>query len=106
MSFFSRLAARAPRNRIARLANQRIKTRLLVETLESRDMMHANVVMDAEHLAVFGARDPVTQVVSGGLVPDVAVTDRSIASGNWSDPSIWSNGVPKFGENVLIASGN
>lgn len=78
---------------------------LRVEMLESRMLLHANAVMDAEHLAVFGSRDPVTQVVTGGLVPDSAVTDRSIASGNWSDPSIWSNGVPKDGDNVVISAG-
>lgn len=76
-----------------------------IEPLEERLVLHANVVMDAEHLAVFGARDPVTQVVTGGLVPDSAVTDRAIASGNWSDPTIWSNGIPKDGDNVLIGAG-
>src|SRR5437879_1336353 len=40
-----------------------------LEELESRLLLHANVVMDAEHLAVFGATDA-AGVVTGGLVPD------------------------------------
>lgn len=78
---------------------------LRLEMLETRMLLHANAVMDAEHLAVFGTRDAVTQVVTGGLIPDADITDRSIASGNWSDPAIWSNGVPKDGDNVLISTG-
>jgi hypothetical protein len=82
----------------------RPSARPMLELLETRNLMHANVVMDAEHIAVFGIRDPVTQVVTGGLVPDAAVNTRSIASGNWSDPAIWSNGVPDNGDNVLISA--
>lgn len=96
----SRVPAPLPRG-----SRRRMQSLRGFETLEPRLMMHANVVMDAEHLAVFGGRDPVTQVVTGGLVPDAAVTDRSIASGKWSDPSIWSNGIPKDGDNVLISLG-
>lgn len=61
--------------------------------------------MDAEYLAVFGARDPVTNVIIGGFVPDSTVTNHSIASGNWSDPSIWRDGVPDDNDNVLISMG-
>jgi len=85
--------------------NLRPRARLCLETLEARDMMHANVVMSAEHLAMFGARDPVTQEIHGGLAPDSSITVKSIASGIWSDPAIWSNGVPKNGDNVLISAG-
>src|SRR6185436_6932690 len=97
--------ARALLNRFNSPRKRCYRARLCVEYLEARDMLHANVVLDAEHLAVFGSRDPVTQVITGGLVPDAAVTDRSLASGNWSDPTIWSSGVPKNGDNVLISVG-
>src|SRR5262249_42113606 len=79
--------------------------RPLLERLEAREMLHANPVMDAEHLAVFGSRDPATQIISGGLVPDVAVTHQSVARGNSRDPTIGSAGVPKDGDNVLITGG-
>src|SRR5438270_416013 len=96
MPIFSRMFARArsQRHHCEKTRNRPCRTRLYLEPLESREMLHANVVLDSEHLAVFGSRDPVTQVISGGLVPDAAVTDRSLASGNWNDPTIWSNGVP------------
>jgi hypothetical protein len=68
-------------------------------------MMHANPVEDAEHLAVFGARDATTGVITGGLVPNAAVTDTALQSGSWKDGTIWSNGVPKADDNVLIPSG-
>ena len=87
-----------------------------LEMLEPRLVLHANVVLDAEHLAVFGARDATTGVVSGGLVSDAALTYKSIASGNWSNASIWGhntgNGVfasdgtlPGNDANVLISTG-
>ena len=87
-----------------------------LELLEPRLVLHANVVLDAEHLAVFGARDATTGVISGGLVSDAALTYRSIASGNWSSASIWGhndgNGnflsdgtIPGNDANVLIATG-
>lgn len=105
MQFLSRMLARvrAPRQRLS--VPRRASRGLFLEQFESRELLHANVVLDAEHLAVFGARDPVTQVVTGGLVPDAAVTNRSITSGNWSDPNTWSNGVPTDGDNVLISLG-
>jgi len=107
MQFVSRLMvrARALLNRSRTPQKRGPRARPCLELLETREMLHANAVLDAEHLAVFGTRDPVTQVITGGLVPDVAVTDQSVASGNWSDPTIWSNGVPKNGDNVLISSG-
>jgi hypothetical protein len=76
-----------------------------VEQLEVRVVLHANAAMDAEHLAVFGSRDATTHQISGGLVPDAAVTDTLIHSGNWSTPGNWSSGVPKDGDNVLIPFG-
>ncbi|MCX7423722.1 MAG: hypothetical protein NT013_29880 [Planctomycetia bacterium] len=87
-----------------------------LEALEPRLVLHANVVLDAEHLAVFGARDATTGVVSDGLVSDAALTYKSIGSGNWSNASIWGhndgNGnfvsdgtLPGNNANVLISSG-
>ena len=72
----------------SRKARRRNWSRPNVEQLEARVLLHANPVMDAEHLAVFGARDAATLVVTGGLVPDAAVTTHTIASGNWSNPAI------------------
>jgi hypothetical protein len=40
------------------------------------------------------------------LVPDAAVTNTAVQSGNWSDPGTWSGGVvPGAGANVLIPKG-
>jgi hypothetical protein len=76
-------------------------------------------VLDAEHLAVFGSRDPATGVITGGLVPDSSLTYISIPSTapeNWSDPSTWQyvgpapadgsqpSAVPGPGANVLIST--
>src|SRR5262249_55110842 len=67
---------------------------------------------DAEHLAVFGARDAATGVVTGGLVPDAAVTYRSAKSGAWSDPTTWlhvgspgDGTLPGADDNVLVSTG-
>jgi hypothetical protein len=96
---------RAPRTgRAKRRLARRWPARSL-ESLERRLLMHANPVEDAEHLAVFGARDAVTGIVTGGLVPDAAVTDTNIGNGKWSDATNWTNGVPKDGDNVLIKTG-
>lgn len=79
-----------------------------IESLEVRVVMsatHTSPVLSAEHLAVFGARDPATNVITGGLVPNAAVNNYSIASGEWDDPAIWSDGVPDEGDNVLISTG-
>jgi hypothetical protein len=79
-----------------------------VEPLEVRVVLsasHTNAAMTAEHLAVFGARNAATQVITGGLVPDAAVNNRSIASGEWDDPATWSDGVPDDNDNVLISVG-
>ena len=80
-------------------------------------MLHATPTMDAEHLAVFGARDALTNAISGGLVPDAGLSIESVGSGplNWSDRNSWvrvSGGkptgvhdVPRAGDDVLIVSG-
>ena len=106
MLMFSRMSKHA-RNLLSqpRKARRRNWSRPQVEQLEVRLVLHANAVLDAEHLAVFGSHDPVTHVVTGGLVPDSAVNNHSIASGNWSDASIWSDGVPDDNDNVLISEG-
>ncbi|MEO1606420.1 MAG: G8 domain-containing protein [Pseudomonadota bacterium] len=39
------------------------------------------------------------------LVPRDAATTTAIASGDWDDPAIWSNGVPSDGDSVLIPEG-
>src|SRR5262249_10467231 len=65
------------------------KTRLRLETLESRELLTVNSTM-AQALA---------------LRPDSAVTTLALQSGNWSDPNIWQNGtVPDANANVLIPS--
>ena len=83
--------------------------------------MHASPVLDAEHLAVFGARDATTGVITGGLVPDSSLTYISVPSAtpeNWSDPSTWRyvgpaptdgstpSPIPGAGANVLISLGS
>ena len=93
----------------------------LVEMLEARVLMHANPVLDAEHLAVFGARDVATGAVSGGLVSDAALTYISVPSTTpkkWSDPATWkyvgpalADGkspdlIPGAGANVRISAGS
>lgn len=70
------------------------KSRLLLETLEERTVMHANPVMDAEHAAVMS------------LVSLTAVTNTAVANGDWDDPNTWDQRrVPRTGDNVLIATG-
>ncbi|HEX5273245.1 MAG TPA: G8 domain-containing protein, partial [Gemmataceae bacterium] len=67
-------------------------------------MLDATAVANAEHIAVFGVADA-NGVVTGGLVPDSAVIVRSVATGNWSDPTVWSTGaVPKALDNVLVSA--
>src|SRR5262245_39320328 len=93
----------------------------LVEVLEARLSLHANAVLDAEHLAVFGARDSVTGVVTGGLVPDSLLTYVSVPGSTpekWSDPTTWRyvgpaptdgsavSAIPGAGANVLISAGS
>jgi hypothetical protein len=96
-------------------------SRPCIEQLEARLLLHANPVLDAEHLAVFGARDAVTGEVTGGLDPDSAITYKSVvkldASGNivnqsWFDPTAWqqvggtnASGIPGPTDNVLITKG-
>ncbi len=89
-----------------------------LEILESRMLMHSSPVLDAEHLAVFGARDPGTGVITGGLVPDLALTYISVPNSTpekWSDPATWHyvgpaptdgstpSAIPGPGANVLIS---
>jgi hypothetical protein len=93
-------------------AARRKRLGLQVEPLEARLLLHGNPVLDAEHLAVFGKRDPVTGVLTGGLLPDSDVTYKSVQSGNWSDPGVWLHvGSPGDGTlpgpdaNVLVTEG-
>lgn len=99
----SRLDARTPARSL--LSRQRSKLLGFFERLEPRRLLHADAISDAEHLAVFGSLDPATQIVTGGLVPDAAVTTRAIRGGNWSDSSTWSAGVPGANANVLVPQG-
>ncbi len=69
-------------------------------------MLDATAVANAEHIAVFGLHDT-NGVLNGGLMPDSSITVKSIASGNWSDKTIWNTGVvPHYLDNVLITAGN
>lgn len=78
-------------------------------------------MLDAEHLAVFGSRDPVSGVVSGGLLPDRSISYISVPSATpqeWSDPSTWRyvgeapadgsqpSPIPSAGANVVISDGS
>lgn len=89
------------------------------ELLEPRVLLHSSPVLDAEHLAVFGSRDPNSGIITGGLVPDSAVTYVSIPSSTpekWSDPSTWKyvgptptdgsvpSPIPGPNANVLIST--
>lgn len=75
-----------------------------IEILDPRVVLDATAVANAEHIAAFGVTDA-NGVVTGGLAPDTSITVRSIASGNWSDPTIWSTGkVPHALDNVLISN--
>src|SRR5262249_5957449 len=63
------------------------------------------------HLAVFGQRDT-AGVITGGLVPDAAVTYKSVRTGNWSDPTTWEHvghagdgTLPGADANVLVTTG-
>jgi hypothetical protein len=98
---------------------RRPRATLAVEQLEVRFLPHANPVLDAEHMAVFGERDA-TGAIKGGLIPDTAITYESVlrqdSSGNvlpdlWADPASWkyvsgtnTSGVPGAGDTVLITS--
>ncbi len=109
MLMFSRMSTHA-RNLLSqpRKARRRNWYEPKVEQLEVRQVLsagHTNAAMTAEHLAVFGSRDPVTNIVTGGLAPDVAVNNYSIATGEWDNPAIWSDGVPDDNDNVLISMG-
>lgn len=92
----------------------------LIEFLEARLSLHSNPVLDAEHLAVFGAADA-NGVITGGLVPDSSLTYVSVpgtALEKWSDPSTWRyvgpaptdgtqpSPIPGPGANVLVSLGS
>ena len=100
---------------------RRLSRAYLVELLESRVLMHANPVLDAEHLAVFGSQDSVSGIVSGGLLPDASISYVSVPSATpevWSDPHTWryvgaapADGsqpapLPSAGANVVISEGS
>ena len=102
------MVLRAPAGHHRRLRNRRRSFNgRMVEVLEDRVLLHANAVEDAEHIAVFGSHNLATGVITGGLVPDSSMTDATKpgASGLWTDPSIWTNGVPTNFANVLITAG-
>jgi hypothetical protein len=123
---FGRFYARATDGRSFRTRRDR-KTSLRVplrqrttfprhlEMLEARVMMHGSPVEDAEHLAVFGSRDPNTGVITQGLVPDSALTYISVPSTGpipWSQASTWQyvgpasvphSAIPGADANVLIS---
>ncbi|MFM9966445.1 MAG: G8 domain-containing protein [Planctomycetaceae bacterium] len=107
MLTFSRMSMHA-RNLLGRPNKARRKNWTLprVEPLEVRLVMsagHTNSAMTAEHLSVFGTHDDVTHVITGGLVPDAAVNNYSVVSGEWDDPATWSDGVPDDDDNVVIS---
>src|SRR5690242_13001923 len=107
------MADRAPTGRRQRPRNRRRSfAGRVVEVLEGRVLLHANVVEDAEHIAVFGSHNTTTGVITGGLVPDSAVTIESVPNAAnpsaplfWTSPSTWtlvSNGVPIGNPNNVI----
>jgi hypothetical protein len=97
------VARRAPADRRRTLRNRRRSFNgRVIEALEGRVLLHANAVEDAEHVEVFGSHDLQTGAITGGLVPDSSMTDVSVQSGDWSQASTWSNGVPTNFANVLI----
>ncbi len=106
MPFFASFATRLrARSRRPRSRSKPFCCRPTIELLESRLVPDATAVANAEHIAVFGVADA-NGVVTGGLVPDSAVTVRSVACGNWSDPTVWSTGtVPHALDNVLVSAG-
>ncbi|HVA45530.1 MAG TPA: G8 domain-containing protein [Pirellulales bacterium] len=41
----------------------------------------------------------------GNLIPQSAISDTAVKSGNWSDPATWGGRVPGNGDNVWIPNG-
>ena len=75
-----------------------------LEALEARLLLHSSPVLDAEHLAVFGARDVTTGVITGGLVPDSSLTYISVpgtAPEKWSDASTWRYVGPALAAGIV-----
>src|SRR2546421_154089 len=123
MSFFSRLTARTrARDNQSRTKRQNSRIKPQIEVLEARVLLHsaAGIVAETdEHSMVFGGPDyaetvqPGTGKVNPGLVPLSAVTNTALRSGAWlanqsdADPTlpVWSNGIPKAGDNVYIPAG-
>ncbi|MDB5391085.1 MAG: hypothetical protein JWM11_6731, partial [Planctomycetaceae bacterium] len=109
MTFISRFCSRIRTSIQARPARRRYKgidmaRHCWIELLEERVVLDATAVANAEHIAAFGITDG-SGVVTGGLAPDSSITIRSIANGNWSNPSIWSTGtVPHALDNVLVSA--
>lgn len=110
--FWSRNSWRRRKSVVGRRRKLSLGKILRFEQLEARELMHANAVLSAEHLAVFGSVDPNTQAVVGGLAPDSAVSYRSMASGEWDDPATWlhvgspgDGTIPGNDANVVITAG-
>jgi hypothetical protein len=106
MRLFTRLSARArAQSRKSSSTRRPRRVRPAFELLEGRLMLDATAVANAEHIAAFGQPDG-NGGITGGLLPDSSVTVKSVASGNWSNPAVWSTGaVPKSFDNVLVTAG-
>jgi hypothetical protein len=115
MGIFSRFLRHTAivKSQVARRGANRHTFQPRLEQLEIRLTPHSSPVLDAEHLAVFGATDAVTGIVTGGLVPDAAVTYQSNGNGPWSSSSTWKYigsadshpDIPGPGANVVITAG-
>lgn len=114
MSFHARMQS-TTRRRTQQTKSRHSRAKPFVELLEGRLMLHSGpglVAETDEHSMVFGGVDSLG-VSHPGLVPLSAVTNTALNSGNWlankasADPSmpVWSNGVPKVGDNVYIPAG-
>lgn len=116
MSIFSRLTSRIrTRKNYSRPKRQNYRFRPQIESLERRELLHSTAGAVAEmdeHSMVFGGTDS-QGVPHPGLVPLSAVTNTALNSGSWlanqadADPTlpVWSNGVPKAGDNIYIPAG-
>jgi hypothetical protein len=121
VDFLGNLSSRLRRDRRTPARRRRPDYAPRVEALEGRLLLHANAVLDAEHLAVFGSRGT-DGLIAGGLLPDVTppsgvttgvITLKSVQSGAWSDPTVWLtvnpdgspgvNRLPQAGDNVLVS---
>ena len=92
--FFARLwRPLSPKASARKPMRQGLKLRALcaLEELESRCVLHANPVMDAEHAAVFA------------LVPDSAATNVAIHSGRWDDAATWDGQLERDNSSGKLA---